>query len=59
MTSVENPYRGPDVRITVLSLVADILLATNSVREALLSEGNILHEDHCRVFKRLGELICC
>ena len=59
MTSVEYPFCGPDVRITVLSLLVDILLATNSVREALLSEGNILHEDHCRVCNRLGELICC
>jgi len=45
MTSVEYANGGPDVRITVLSLLADILL--------------IFWPDHCRVFKRLGELNCC
>jgi len=34
-------------------------MTTNSVHEALLSEGNILHEDHCQVLTRLGELIFC
>jgi len=59
ISSVEYPFCGPELRIKVLMWLVDMLLATNPVREALLSEGNILHEDHCRQCGRLGELVCC
>jgi nucleosome-remodeling factor subunit BPTF len=59
ITAVEYPFCGPELRIRVLSWLVDLLLTTNAVRETLLSEGSILHEDHCRSCNRLGELICC
>jgi nucleosome-remodeling factor subunit BPTF len=59
ISSVEYPFCGPELRIKVLMWLVDLFLATTYVREALLSEGNILHEDHCRSCNRLGELICC
>jgi len=55
--SVEYSYGGPDVRITVLSLLVDYLVS--SVREVLLSEKYFILLDHCRIFNTLGELTCC
>lgn len=57
--SVEYPFCGPAVRIKVLEWLVDQFLTTNSVREQLLGDGTILHEDHCRACNKLGELICC
>ncbi|CAG7825806.1 unnamed protein product [Allacma fusca] len=59
MSSVEYPFCGPEVRIKILGWLVDIFLATNLVRESLVSQGNIRHEDHCRLCNRLGELVCC
>lgn len=59
LASVEYPFCGPAVRIKVLGWLVDQFLTTNVVREQLLGDGSILHEDHCRACNRLGELICC
>lgn len=59
MVSVEYPFCGPAVKIKVLGWLVDQFLTTNVVREQLLGDGTILHEDHCRACNRLGELICC
>ncbi|ODM94816.1 hypothetical protein Ocin01_11866 [Orchesella cincta] len=59
LVSVEYPFCGPAIRIKILGWLVDQFLTTSVVREQLLGDGTILHEDHCRSCNRLGELICC
>ena len=59
ISSVEYRFCGPEIRIKILGWLVEIFLATNLVRESLVAEGNITHEDHCRSCNRLGELVCC
>ncbi|CAL8092678.1 unnamed protein product [Orchesella dallaii] len=59
LISVEYPFCGPAIRIKILGWLVDQFLTTSVVREQLLGDGTILHEDHCRSCNRLGELICC
>lgn len=59
MTSVEYPFCGPSVRLKVLTWLVDQFLTTQAVRETVLGDGTIFHDDHCRACNRVGDLICC
>ncbi|XP_071965223.1 uncharacterized protein [Antedon mediterranea] len=53
------PFQQPKDKIKVLKFLTDQFLATNKVREEIVSEGAISYDDHCRSCHRLGDLICC
>ncbi|XP_054762384.2 nucleosome-remodeling factor subunit BPTF-like [Lytechinus pictus] len=53
------PFAPVSDKLTVLHLLCDQFLASNRVREEILSEGAITYDDHCRSCHKLGDLICC
>ncbi|XP_071501633.1 nucleosome-remodeling factor subunit BPTF-like [Diadema antillarum] len=53
------PFSPVSDKLTVLRLLCDQFLASNRVREEILSEGAITYDDHCRSCHKLGDLICC
>ena len=53
------PFSPVSDKVTVLRLLCDQFLASNRVREEILSEGAITYDDHCRSCHKLGDLICC
>ncbi|XP_033120164.1 nucleosome-remodeling factor subunit BPTF-like [Anneissia japonica] len=55
----QYPFHPPKDKIKVLKFLTDQFLATNKVREEIISEGAITYDDHCRSCHRLGDLICC
>ena len=44
----DYPYVSVTERLKVLKILADLVLATNNIREEILNEGNIQYDDHCR-----------
>lgn len=53
------PYLTVRDKVKVLQFLTDQILASNKVREEILSEGAITYDDHCRNCHRLGDLLCC
>jgi nucleosome-remodeling factor subunit BPTF len=46
-------------KLTVLISLCNMFLSSLAVRNDLLSEGNIVSDDHCRICHKLGNLLCC
>ena len=44
----EFPFCSIEDKLLVLQTLTDLFLATNSVREEIMNEGNIRYDDHCR-----------
>lgn len=59
LSTKEYPYTEIDDRLTVLQFLTDQFLTTTFVRDAMIQEGPIHYDDHCRVCHRLGNLLCC
>lgn len=59
LSTGEYPFKRVIDRIQVLQFLTDQFLTTNTVREAMLQEGPIRYDDHCRICHRLGDLLCC
>lgn len=53
------PFVPVSQKVQVLQALCDLFLASNTVREELMSEGNIKYDDHCRACHKLGDLLCC
>ena len=59
LSTKEYPYTEIEDRLTVLQFLTDQFLTTTFVRDAMIQEGPIHYDDHCRVCHRLGNLLCC
>ena len=61
--SCEYPFSLPKElvanRVTVLGFLADQILLTSTVRDYIVDEGRVPHEEHCRVCHRGGEMLMC
>ncbi|KAI1286947.1 Nucleosome-remodeling factor subunit [Halotydeus destructor] len=55
----EYPFVPVELKLRVLSHLCDQLLLINPIREDVSLEGNLKHDDHCRVCHKLGDLLCC
>ena len=53
------PFATVTDKLKVLQFLCDQFLASNKVREEILSEGAITYDDHCRACHKLGDLLCC
>lgn len=53
------PFATATDKLKVLQFLCDQFLASNKVREEILSEGAITYDDHCRACHKLGDLLCC
>ncbi|XP_022917774.2 nucleosome-remodeling factor subunit NURF301 isoform X2 [Onthophagus taurus] len=59
LANSDYPFGAVDDKIKVLQFLTDQFLATNPVREDLVSEVPMHYDDHCRVCHKLGDLLCC
>lgn len=48
-----------EARIALLTILADQILSTSTVRDFITEDGNLATEEHCRVCHRLGEMLVC
>jgi nucleosome-remodeling factor subunit BPTF len=59
LTKPAYPLVNINDKLVILSSLCNMFLSTAAVRNDLLSEGNIVSDDHCRICHKLGNLLCC
>lgn len=59
LATKDYPYVEIEDRLVVMQFLTDQFLTTTYVRDAMIQEGPIHYDDHCRVCHRLGNLLCC
>ena len=57
LANSEYPFTSLSDRLAVLQHLTDSVLASQAVREDLVSEGLAALEDHCRVCHKLGDIV--
>lgn len=53
------PFVPVEQKLTLLEYLCEEFINSQSAREILNNEGNLKHDDHCRVCHKLGDLLCC